>query len=366
MSARILYVDDDPANLIVFEEMFRDDFEIITASGGEEALELLASAPIGLLVCDQRMPGMTGVELAERVRQQWPDVVRYLMTAYADIAAAIDAINRGHVRRYLRKPWDADELRAALREGLEVFDMTHRLREMEERFRTVERVYTLGFAAAGIAHELRNPMSAATGFVSLAVKKLDELARTGPGGALAEEIRDNLTIASESIDRMAEIVDGIAMSSGRASGGPADPARVVELVLRLFGGDLKHRATIEVSVEPGLSIRIGETQLGQVVLNLVVNALQAFPARERHNLVRVSVVRRGEMARLEVADNGPGVPREARARIFEPFFTTREGEGTGLGLALVRRMVEEAAGTISLEEGAGGGACFAVALPLAS
>src|SRR5688572_20246096 len=100
MGSRILYVDDDRSTLVVFEAAFGDELEVLTAASGAEALELLARhRDVALLLTDQRMPGMTGTQLAETVHREYPDVVRFLITAYSDLAAAVDAINLGQVHR---------------------------------------------------------------------------------------------------------------------------------------------------------------------------------------------------------------------------------------------------------------------------
>ena len=119
MSVKVLFVDDDPANLVVCEAACGDDFEVVTASSAEAALELMRTEEVGVIVADQRMPGTTGVELLERVRVEYPDTVRVLITAYSDIQAAIAAINRGRIFRYINKPWDDGELQMTVRQGLE-------------------------------------------------------------------------------------------------------------------------------------------------------------------------------------------------------------------------------------------------------
>src|SRR5690606_22793753 len=154
----VLYVDDDRANLVVFEATLEGALPIRTASSGTEALEILRSEEIAVLLTDQRMPGMTGVELAEQAKVEFPDMVRVLITAYSDLSAAVDAINRGQIHLYLRKPWEPRELRLALESARERYLTTRRMRELEKRLLATERVYALGVVAAGIAHEIRGPI----------------------------------------------------------------------------------------------------------------------------------------------------------------------------------------------------------------
>ncbi len=373
MNANVLYVDDDAANLTVFTAACGSELPCLTARSGAEALALMRHHEVGVLLADQRMPGMTGVDLAEQVRAEFPDTVRMLVTAYSELSVAIDAINRGHFRRYLRKPWDQRELRAALREGLELYEMRTHAKEMERRLVATERVYALGVIAAGIGHELRNPVGWTRSNLHLLRDGLRELrARVADGVAdprvLADrlaEMEDEIADAIDGIGRIADIAASIELSM-RASeeGEPVDLAEVVQLTLRGVQGELRKRSQLELDTRPVPMVRGSRTRLGQVVLNLVVNALEALPDRPRaENLVRVRLVQPPGAVRLEVEDNGPGIPPEVAARIFDPFFTTKEKMGTGLGLAISRRIVEELGGRIEAERSREGGARFSVTLP---
>ncbi|MBP6633961.1 MAG: response regulator, partial [Kofleriaceae bacterium] len=193
---KILYVDDEPANLIVFEEIFgvahagADALPVITAGSGAAALAALAEDPdIAIVLSDQRMPGMTGVELLQQVRDRHPRVVRLLVTAYADLTSAIEAINRGAVHRYLRKPWQPVELRLELADALARHAQAERLREIERRMMETERVYTLGVVAAGIVHELRNPIGVVSNYIDLARDALGQV--SGHGAAQARRLLDS-------------------------------------------------------------------------------------------------------------------------------------------------------------------------------
>ncbi len=360
MGRCVLYVDDDQPNLIVFQAAFADDFEVLTASDPRVAVELLARHDVALLLTDQRMPGMSGTELCELARRDHPAVVRFLISAYADLDAVIDAINRGHVDRYLRKPWDVAELGVQLREGLELYALNARIRELERRMREVERVYALGVVAASVVHELRNPMSVVASYVDLARAQAERLAViAGDRGAdAAAELDHLLGSAWEGVMRMAEVARGVELSSQRQVGvSRAELGDVVQLTLKVVG------AKIVASIAPGLIVSVNPTQLGQVALNLIVNAMQAVQADD--DRVVVTVERLGDdRARLVVSDDGPGVPDDFKAKIFDPFFTTKLEGGTGLGLAICRKIVEDADGTLTVTDTAGGGATFTVELPL--
>ena len=119
----ILCVDDEEDNLLVFKSYFRKHYTVFTAQSGLAALELLKNQSIDLVVSDQRMPGMTGVELFEHIREEYPDTIRIILTGYSDIQAVINAINKGKVYHYATKPWDGDELKNILDRALDAYTL---------------------------------------------------------------------------------------------------------------------------------------------------------------------------------------------------------------------------------------------------
>jgi len=118
----ILLVDDEPEILFSLRGLLRKEFEVHTAESGEEAIEVLRRHPIQVIMTDQRMPGMTGVQLLHRVLGEYPQAIRIVFTGYADIKAVIDAVNQGHIYRYITKPWDPDELLGVLRQACAAYD----------------------------------------------------------------------------------------------------------------------------------------------------------------------------------------------------------------------------------------------------
>lgn len=370
----VLFVDDDEANLVVCEASISDEFDVLTALTAEAALELMSQHEVAVLVADQRMPGTTGVELLEAVKDRYPQTIRILITAYSDLKAAIDAINRGHVRRYLRKPWEPEELRHEIRDALDVYDMSCRLSALERRLRETERVYSLGVVVAGIAHELRNPVSWVSGNLSQALEELRSI-----GNALSEggdpvslrsrikELEDSLDDASLGVQRIIDLVRGIELPTRQTAAEVVDLGEVLRLTLRLVRSEIQSTANLELDVGAAPRVRGSSTQLGQVVLNLVVNAIQALSGRPRDtSILGVSLSVVDHEARLVVSDNGEGISEANLQRIFDPFFTTKPDVGTGLGLAISRTIVQELGGTLQARNKAGGGAEFVLALPLAA
>lgn len=126
----VLYVDDEENNLRSFRATFRRDFNVFTAQSGEEGLKILEENNIEIIITDQRMPGMTGIDFLEKVLTIVPDPIRMLLTGYSDINAVIDAINKGQVYRYLTKPWNEGELKAAIMNSYEVFSLRKENKEL--------------------------------------------------------------------------------------------------------------------------------------------------------------------------------------------------------------------------------------------
>ena len=128
---RILYVDDEKDNLTAFRAVLRRYYDILTAQSGEEALQILATERVDLVISDQRMPKMTGVELFEQVSRDYPDIIRMVLTGYSDVQSIIDAINKGKVNHFITKPWNVEELRLILDKALETYVLRFRNKTLE-------------------------------------------------------------------------------------------------------------------------------------------------------------------------------------------------------------------------------------------
>src|ERR687883_1692077 len=131
MTYKIMVVDDEPANLRLLERLFRREYQVITASSGQEALELLSQHDVALLITDQRMPGMTGIELLKRTASFRPHMVRIILTGYTDFGALVEAINCGQVYKYVTKPWSNEDLRQTVVRAVEHYEATKSRHELE-------------------------------------------------------------------------------------------------------------------------------------------------------------------------------------------------------------------------------------------
>ena len=153
----VLYVDDDRGNRIVFEQSLSSEFNLLTAPNAAEALELLEVHDVAVIVSDMRMPAMTGDELLRIVKERYPQVIRMVVTAYADVDPILRAINEGLVARYIIKPWIRTELIQVLRWAIEAWTFSRDSAALHRRLLETERLATLGSIAGMLVHDLKQP-----------------------------------------------------------------------------------------------------------------------------------------------------------------------------------------------------------------
>ncbi len=150
MKHKMLFVDDEPANLRMLERLFRDDFEIMTALSGAEALEIIELHEVELIISDQRMPGITGIEFLKRAAKLRPQTVRIILTGYTDVGELVEAVNSGVVYRYITKPWVNADLRQTVLSAVEFYESNkgqHLLSEENKRLKNRLRETVEGFVS---------------------------------------------------------------------------------------------------------------------------------------------------------------------------------------------------------------------------
>ncbi len=251
-----------------------------------------------------------------------------------------------------------------------ISDVTERNRVLE-RAMQLDRMIAVGTLAAGVAHEINNPMAYIHTNLEYAIEGLEQV-QTGSKpsggrrlGGVIEALQDSLNGAN----RVREIIRDMKSISRRAPGtlGPVDLVEVARSAINMASHEVRPSARLRTefgSVPPVLG---DAGRLAQVVLNLVVNAAQAMPADARdRSFITVRVLREADVGVIVVEDNGPGIDAIVRRRLFEPFFTTKEpGSGTGMGLWISRNIVDACGGTIDVESELGRGTRFRVELPYA-
>ncbi len=257
-----------------------------------------------------------------------------------------------------------------------VRDVTER-NKLQSQLMVSDRMASIGTLAAGVAHEINNPLAAVVANLDFIAESLGESAPHGPDQVtpahgpdwLRNEIRAPLADAQEAARRMRFLVRDLKVfsrASGDAPTGPVDVEALMDASLRMADNEIRHRARVVRHYGGVPSVQARAERLGQVFLNLLVNAAQALPdGHAEHNSIRVSTRYQGERVIIEVADTGPGIPPAILGRVFDAFFTTKEvGSGTGLGLAISYRIVADLGGELSVDSEVGRGTTFRVSLPL--
>jgi signal transduction histidine kinase len=249
------------------------------------------------------------------------------------------------------------------------------------------RLSSLGAMAAGVAHEINNPLAYVRSNLEFALEefadlsdRFDRLVRRFPNVAAGatgfpdmegrlRELRQAMDEANEGVTRVTDVVGGLRQFSirPRTEIGAVDLVAVAQSSLRMVARTVQDRARLALRFEPVPTVRGSEAYLGQVVLNLLVNAAQAIPDdgdAARHQVTVATFTASDGAAVLEVTDTGAGIPADVAERIFEPFFTTKtSGQGTGLGLSVSRQIVEAFGGSLSVDSAEGEGATFRLTLP---
>ena len=365
MTAHILFVDDEEPNLVVFEAVCGDDFQVLTASNGADGLALMQQHEVGVVLSDQRMPGMTGTELLEKVQADYPDTIRLLITAYSDLQAAEDAINRGHVRRYLRKPWEPESLKAELRDALDIYCLNDKLKALERRVINTERAYSVNVAVEGVIDEIRNPVDWVVNNLDISVKYLETVSSILVEGApnivkargLLSQIEASIGDARMSAARIMELAKSVAVETVTDEAEPIDLMEIVRQTLN-DAGALRGGALVEVQ---GASTIVEATRAGvsQIAMNLVSNAMQSAAAGMGQGVVRISTGEKDGFGVLEVADNGASVANDKLDSIFK-----NTSAPIGVGLAISKKIANDLKGDLLAESLGDKGIRFTLRLPL--
>jgi PAS domain S-box-containing protein len=249
---------------------------------------------------------------------------------------------------------------------------------LETQLLVSDRMASVGTLAAGVAHEINNPLAAVMANLdyiadSLSRMTTGDVASMTPGmrdAWIREEIKTPLDDAVEAAQRVRFIVRDLKIfsrSPNDAERGPVNVETIMESSLRMAWNEIRHRANLVKRYGRVPEVEGNEARLGQVFLNLVVNAAQSLPpGQAEHNEIRVATRVEGERVIIEVSDTGAGIPPQIIGRIFDAFFTTKAvGVGTGLGLAICQRIVTDMGGTLTVESELGKGTTFRVSVPIA-
>jgi signal transduction histidine kinase len=279
-----------------------------------------------------------------------------LLTAFASLTSAAAAVRAG-AWAYLLKPCATTDLLLAVEQAVRQVRVLEDRRALQQRTKVAEKLAAVGTLAAGLSHEIKNPLNAA----KLQLRVVEERLRQYPD-ELQPPIRQPLQLVEDEIGRLNQLLEEfLAFARPRELDAMAmDLVPVLERVSDLFSAEASDRKLhFERQWPASLPLYGEEQRLQQVLVNLIRNAIQATPSE---GTVRVRANAEGSLVTIVVEDTGPGIAESLRARVFEPFFTTK-ASGSGLGLPLVYSIVEQHRGSVAIEAGEHGGARLVVRLP---
>jgi len=377
----ILYVDDEEKSLTNFARAFGDEFRIYTASNAQDGFRLLEkhADEIALMMTDQRMPGEKGVWLLERARQFRPRVLRILVTAFADMDAAISAVNSGAIYKYVTKPWDPPQLELTLRQGLEFFmvqaerdQLLHEKMSVLRNMMIADRIVSLGLLAAGLSHNIRNSLVAVKTFLDLAPAKMAEEKASMNGLRNPDFWKEYHLNAQSQIEKINIVLKDLwTASDSNPATQFADEVQLgaaVGAALEMFKEQFAaRRIEIENKIPDSLpALRVDKAKFYRLFELLFKDELAMLPSGCK---ISLSAELKNGGAKPEIlfqlADNGPGLPQEALRVIFDPFVVQGSVPSEyGIHLMACFFIVHHHGGKIEAQSQPGKGTTFSIRLPL--
>ena len=374
---QVLVIDDEMGPRESLRMLLKPSYQVHTADSVERGLQLLTEKKPDAIVMDIRMPGMTGIEGLRRIRQIDPHLSVIMLTGFGALETAKEALRLG-ANDYISKPFDAREMREVINRNVErtrlhrtsesaaseIKELNNRLlQELAQK----ERLASLGQASAEFVHDIGNPLTIVWGYVQLLAKKLEESENsenpnTGGSGKELEIIEQNVRLCRDLLTMW--------QSYGSADAAPhqlVSISGIVREVVESVGGMAKENGVelkCDVTDNP-CNLTGDAVQITRAIQNVMINAIQA--STERKGTVEVSCIPKDFYVDVRVADTGHGISPEQISKIFDPYFTTKQGKsGTGLGLYITKKVVEDHSGSIKVDSTLGTGTTITIRLPLLS
>jgi len=374
---RALLIEDNPDDAeLVLRELRRGGYEP-TALRVQTAADLTAAVTHDswdVIISDYSMPAFSGPDAYAIVRNLNLDVPFIIVSGTVGEEVAVESMRAG-VHDFLLKGALHRLVAAVERERREALMRAER-RKMQEHLLIADRMVSVGMLAAGVAHEINNPLSVVTANLQIIREDLDRAATAldvGPGldlpaplARLWNTLRESLPDAREAADRVRVIVQDLRVFShpDESKRTPTDVHKVIESSIRMARNEVRHRAKLVCEFGDVPLVEANEARLGQVFLNLIVNAAHAMTegALDR-NRITITTRSIAKMVAVDVTDTGSGIPADVLPRIFDAFFTTKPvGVGTGLGLSICHRIMTALGGRIEVTSEVGQGTSVRVLL----
>ncbi|OGQ96633.1 MAG: hypothetical protein A2521_08270 [Deltaproteobacteria bacterium RIFOXYD12_FULL_57_12] len=395
---KVLVVDDSAMfRKVISGLMARHQYDILEASDGQEALALLEKHPdTKMVITDYNMPNMDGFELIRNIRERQDRHELSIIGVSAEESKEISAqFLKYGANDFLAKPFNHEEFYCRVTQSIELIENTNELHEAYERLKVSqlqmlqqEKMASVGQLAAGVAHEINNPMGFITSNIGTLKKYLDKLvefvalqdrvlAELGATDKVrddrrrlkidyvVEDINDLINESADGASRVITIVKNLKTFSriDQAEQQSVNMNDCLENTINVVWNELKYKSTVLREYGELPQTKCYPQQLSQVFMNLLVNAVQAI---DKQGEIRLRTWAEAGAVCVAISDTGSGIPEKNLPRLFEPFFTTKEtGKGTGLGLSIVYEIVKKHQGEIDVESKVGTGTTFTVRIPIA-
>jgi len=374
---KVLVIDDElgPRESIRF--LLKGDYEVFCADSVDGGVAMLREQSPDLVIMDIRMPRKSGIEGLREIREVDKHVSVVMLTGYGALETAKEALRLG-ATDYLSKPFDTKEMTEAVGRYVERTRMERRRTGMLDELQDInarlvddlasrEQEASMAQSTAEIAHDMRNPLMIVSGYVELLTAQLEEVkAKLGDQLGATD---DYLEVIGQNVRRCCDL-SHMWQKYGRAKlseFGPTTLADVIEdVVLGTAPLAASENVDINYDTQPGDAVINGnKPQLLRAIHNVIANAIQAVTPPEGR--VQVSCRRDGDSIDVVISDNGSGMSPEVLSHIFDPYYTTKEeGKGTGLGMVITKRIIEEHHGELRVESEVDAGTHVTISLPLAS
>ena len=354
---KVLYIDDEQNNLNGFKATFRFEYAILLASTTLQAKELLRDhQDIKIILCDQRMPDQTGVQFFEEIRTQYPEPIRMLITGYTDIESVIEGINRGHIFRYIKKPWTDADVKSAIEEGHKFF-LTNSLLAVKNK--ELQTAYDeLGKFAYSVTHDMRGPI--------LGVIAAIDLVKISENLEDVKEIVGMMDVAVKQLDKfILNLHEYYNLKKGSISYTDIDFNAVVNEISGLFkvAGDMEH-ILFQCNVAQNGVFLSDEILIKIILNNLLSNAFKYQRRQANDKFVEVDIEVDQSNATIFVKDNGIGIHEDYINNIFTMFYrATSQDTGSGFGLYNVKDALNRLNGAIEVKSTLNEGTIFKVIIP---
>jgi len=352
----ILYLDDEENNLNSFRAYFRKEYEVFTANNATEAFQILENNIIPIIISDQHMPSIKGVEFLEQTIKKYPDSLRMLITAYADMDLVIKAVNRGQINRFIQKPWNWDELSLAIKNCSWIYKLKVDLKEKNEQLQKAND--ELNKFVYSVSHDLRAPLMSILGLV--------QLSQTAQKSNVIESYFDSIKTCVVKLDTfIINIIDYYKNSHAEKI---SDVIDFKELVANVYDSlkNLDSKVVVKSEIKQAHAFKSDLFRIEIVLKNLISNAIKYQNPINKNPKVNIKITSTEREVSIIISDNGIGISQEFIQNIFKLFFrigSPSKKEGSGIGLYIVKEAIEKIDGTITVESTPFVGTSFAIIIP---